>query len=101
MRVLELPPVSESLRGVRRKQYLNFLYSDVDGLGAEDFLFFFSESYKVSSLVLTDNEIDGVLRARGSFSLWERRFTQCLPEETHEIIKFYLGDDVTLLIIFL
>ena len=99
VRGLELQPVSEALERARREQYLNlnFLYSDVDGLGAEDFLFFFSESYRVSSLVLTDDEIDGILRARGSFSPWERRFTQCVSEDTHEMIKFFLGDDVSLL----
>ena len=97
VRGMELEQVSESVEQIRRGQYLHFLYSDVDGLGAQDFLFFFSTSYRTSSLVLTDDEIDGILRARGSFSPWERRFTQCVTEDTADIIKFFLGDDVSLL----
>ena len=90
-----LEPLSLLQNRKRRSQYLNFIYQDTAGLSAIQFRFFFSGSYKFPHLVLSDDEIDGTIRAIGSNHPWDRRETQCVSEETVGIIKFFLGRDVS------
>ena len=87
--------VTGALEMKRRQQYLDFIYRDTSGLGAQEFLYFFPSGYKVDCLVLTDYEVQGILGARGSHSPWELRRTQCVSDETSNIIEFFLGKDVS------
>ena len=88
---VELEPVLGVLERIRRSQYLHFIYEDTSGLGPVEFIFFFSKYYKHRFHVLSDDEVWGMLRARGSFSPWEKRFTQCVSKHTIEVIEFFFG----------
>ena len=92
---VSLEPLSLLQNRKRRSQYLNFIYQDTAGLSAIQFSFFFSGSYKFPQLALTDDEIEGIIRAIGSNRPWERRETQCVSGETVEIIKFFLWRNVS------
>ena len=84
-----LEPVSGALERIRRSQYLHFFYEDTSGLGPVENIFFFSQIYKYMFLVLSDNEVWGMVRARGSFSSWEMRCTQCVSKHNIEVIEFF------------
>ena len=86
-----LEPVSGALERIRRSQYLHFIYEDTSGLGPVEFIYFFSQSYKYIFLVLSDDEVWGILRAHGSYSSWEMRCTQCVSKHTIEVIEFFFG----------
>ena len=45
--------------------------------------------------MLTDDEVQGILGARGSHSPWELRRTQCVSDETSNIIELFLRKDVS------
>ena len=79
---VELEPVSGFLEPIRRFQFLHFIYEDTSGLGPVDFSFLSSSTFKYIYLVLSDDELWGMLRARGSFSPWETRFTRCVSKHT-------------------
>ena len=72
------PMVNSSTEYIRWKDYLDFIYRDTSGLTAEDYLFFFSAGYKIDKIVLTGDEVIGILGARGSYSPWELRRTVCV-----------------------
>ena len=46
-------------------------------------------------LVLSDDEVWGILRARGNYSPWEMRCTQCVSKHTIEVIEFFFGKKVS------
>ena len=89
------PMVNSSTEHIRRKDYLDFIYRDTSGLTAEDYLFFFSVGYKIYKIVLTGDEVIGILGARGSYSPWELRRTQCVSDDTSDIVEYFLGKDVS------
>ena len=89
------PLVNNSTEYIRGKDYLDFIYRDTSVMTAEDYLFFFSAVYKIDKIVLTGDEIIGILGARGRYSPWELRRTQCVSDDTSDIIEYFLGKDVS------
>ena len=82
------PMVNSSTEYIRRKDYLDFIFRDTSGLTAEDYFFFFSAGYKIDIVI-------GILGARGCYSPWELRRTQCVSDDISEIVEYFLGNDVS------
>ena len=78
---VDIEPSSGFRNAMRRYFYRKNLSGDVLGLCAQEFLFYMSTSHHYSRLVLGEEEILGITRAKRYFSPWEKRETECVRRD--------------------